>query len=129
MSLVGTTTRKAAGVRIHHLYADEQGESHWGNIHIDLTSTSLRGTASDKLPARGMIFYEMPALGDPDWHVAPRRQYVVHLNGAADITASDGETRTIQAGEIVLLEDVFGKGHHSSNAVRRPYHCLFVPID
>ena len=30
---------------------------------------------------------------DLDWHLAPRGQYIVNLDGAVKITASDGEAR------------------------------------
>ena len=89
----------------------------------------MGGPASSRLPASGIIFREMPVTYDLDWHVAPRRQYVVHLDGDAQITASDGEARIIKAGEIVLVEDTTGKGHLSKNASGRTYHCLFVALD
>ena len=89
----------------------------------------MGGPASSRMPASGVIFREMPVTYDLDWHVAPRRQYVVHLDGDAQITASDGQMRTITAGEIVLVEDVSGKGHLSKYAGGRPYHCLFVALD
>ena len=44
------------------------------------------------------------------WHRAPRRQHVISLAGGISITVSDGETRHIGAGEIVLVEDTTGKG-------------------
>jgi hypothetical protein len=44
------------------------------------------------------------------------------------MTASDGETRHIAAGEIVLVEDTTGKGHTKSSG-STPRYTLFVPID
>jgi hypothetical protein len=37
---------------------------------------------------------------------------VISLAGGISITASEGETRHIGAGEIVLVEDTTGKGHN-----------------
>jgi hypothetical protein len=116
-------------MRIHNLYEDERGESHWRDIEVEWSEQTVGGPASRRLPASGIIFREMPVTYDLDWHVAPRRQYVVHLDGDALITASDGESRTVKAGEILLVEDVSGKGHRSKNAVGRPYHCLFIALD
>ena len=45
------------------------------------------------------------------------------------LTASDGESRTIGAGEVVLVEDVRGKGHLSKSVGGQMRHSIFVPID
>jgi hypothetical protein len=44
------------------------------------------------------------------------------------MTASDGETRHIAAGEIVLVEDTTGKGHAKLSG-STPRYTLFAPID
>lgn len=43
--------------------------------------------------------------------------------------ASNGETRRIGAGEIVLVEDTTGKGHITKSSGDKPRHTIFVPID
>ena len=63
------------------------------------------------LPAAGIIFRVTPGDWRFDWHTATRRQYVINLDGRHQITASDGETRIIGVGEVILIEDVHGKGH------------------
>ena len=45
------------------------------------------------------------------------------------ITASDGESRVIGAGEIILVEDTTGKGHLSKAVEDKMRHSIFVPID
>jgi hypothetical protein len=45
------------------------------------------------------------------------------------ITASDGEARTIGAGEVILVEDITGKGHLSKSIGGQLRHSIFVPID
>ena len=44
------------------------------------------------------------------------------------ITASDGESREIGIGEVLLVEDISGKGHLSQGlgGLRRS---LFIPVD
>jgi oxalate decarboxylase/phosphoglucose isomerase-like protein (cupin superfamily) len=116
-------------MHIHNLYEDAQGESHWRDIEVEWTQETPGGPASERQPATGAIFRLMPVTYDLDWHPAPRRQYVVQLDGDVQITASDGEVRVIKAGEIVLVEDVAGKGHRSKNVSGRPYHVLFVALD
>jgi hypothetical protein len=63
-------------------------------------------------------------------HVSMRQQGdVISLAGGISITASDGETRHIGAGEIVLVEDTTGKGHITRSSGDRPRDTIFVPID
>jgi hypothetical protein len=45
------------------------------------------------------------------------------------ITASDGEARQIGAGEVILVEDTWGKGHLSKAISNKMRHCIFVTLD
>jgi len=45
------------------------------------------------------------------------------------ITVSDGETREIGPGEILLVEDVSGKGHISQAIAGQMRHSVFVTLD
>jgi hypothetical protein len=53
---------------------------------------------------------------------------VINLDAPNKITASDGETRIIGVGEIILIEDVHGKGH-LSQAVGQMRRSVMIPID
>ena len=86
------------------------------------------GTTSKRLPATGVYFRTTPADWFFDWHPATRRQYVINLDAPNQITASDGETRIIGVGEIILIEDVHGKGH-LSQAVGQMRRSVMIPID
>ena len=116
-------------MRIHNLYADDKGESHWRDVHVEYTEASRAGRLSARLPATGIIFREVPAEYDLDWHPAPRRQYIINLDAGVEITASDGEKRRIGAGEVVLVEDTWGKGHLSKAVDGKLRNCICVPID
>src|SRR2546427_4731647 len=97
-------------MKIHRLYVDKNGESHFEDMEVPLTESPRAGRLSARLPATGIIFREVSADYDLDWHPAPRRQYIVNLDAGVQITASDGETRRIGAGEVLLVEDTWGKG-------------------
>jgi hypothetical protein len=45
------------------------------------------------------------------------------------ITASDGESRFIQAGDILLVKDTHGKGHLSDHIENKIRQSLFIPIE
>ena len=80
-------------MKIHNLYTDEKGESHFRDIEIDWIEERRGSKLSKKLPATGVIFRETQAEHNVTWHPAPRRQYIVNLDAGVKITASDGESR------------------------------------
>ena len=119
----------SGAMKIHRLHADEKGESHWEDVEVPLTEKTRAGRLSARLPATGIIFREVPPDYDLDWHPAPRRQYIINLDAGVEITASDGETRRLGAGEVILVEDTRGKGHLSKALDGKLRHCIFVTLD
>src|SRR5512145_2302351 len=116
-------------MKIHRLYTDAKGESHFATEEVEYVESTPSGRLSKRLPATGIIFREVPPTYDLDWHPAPRRQYIINLDNGVQITASDGEARIIGAGEVILVEDVKGKGHLSKAIDGTLRHCIFVPVD
>jgi quercetin dioxygenase-like cupin family protein len=116
-------------MKIHRLWVDEKGESHFQDVAVRFEESTRSGRVSTRLPATGIIFREVPPDYDLDWHPAPRRQYIINLDGGVQITASDGESRIIKAGEVLLVEDTHGKGHLSKSVGGKMRHSIFVPID
>jgi hypothetical protein len=116
-------------MKIHRLYSDEQGVSHFEDIEIEYIETTPSGRFSERLPATGIIFREVQPTYELDWHNAPRRQYIINLDNGVQLTASDGEARTINAGEVILVEDVTGKGHLSKAINAQVRNCIYVPIE
>src|SRR5262245_63628543 len=116
-------------MKIHRLYADKNGESHFETVEIPLTEASRAGRLSARMPATGIIFREVMPDYDLDWHPAPRRHYIVTLDAGVQITASDGESRKIGAGEILLVEDTWGKGHLSKAIEGKMGNCRLIPIE
>jgi hypothetical protein len=116
-------------MRIHNLFCDANGESHWRDVEVQWVEERNFSKLSDRLPANGIIFRETSGDYDLDWHPAPRRQYIINLDAGVEITASDGEKRVIGAGEVFLVEDIHGKGHLSKSVAGKMRHSIFVPID
>jgi hypothetical protein len=116
-------------MKIHNLYTDANGESHFRDIEIDWVEERRGSKLSKKLPATGVIFRQTEAEHNITWHPAPRRQYIVNLDAGVKITASDGEARIIAAGEVILVEDTTGKGHLSQAVDKKIRNCIFVPVE
>ena len=116
-------------MRIHNLYVDDKGISHFRDIEVEWAETTPGGQLSKRLPATGIIFRKVQPTYDLDWHPAPRRLYIINLDAGVEITAGVGEARVIGAGEVILVEDVTGQGHKSKAIEGKIRHCIFVPID
>jgi hypothetical protein len=123
------TNRKGEHMRIHNLYTDEKGESHFRDIEIEWAEERRGSKLSKRLPATGIIFRETLPDNSLDWHPAPRRQYIVNLEAGVKLTASDGESRIINAGEVILVEDTTGKGHLSQGIGSKVRRSLFIPVE
>ncbi|MEV6338853.1 hypothetical protein AB0M12_29575 [Nocardia vinacea] len=102
---------------IIRVYSDDAGETHFddirlpGNIRQSAVSTAM-AWISEKVPIRGLVWRRVEQdhpLTAP--HVTPARQLVIPLSGAVEIEVSTGERRTIMPGQIILGEDLTGKGH------------------
>jgi hypothetical protein len=105
-------------VKIQRLYCDSDGESHFGEVEIDLSPIEFAPPAPpiDLSPfwevKRVAIMRARPGWAG-DWHAAPRRQLMFYLAGQAEGETSDGARRTMDPGTVVLVEDTTGKGHRS----------------
>jgi hypothetical protein len=116
-------------MRIHNLYVDDKGETHFRDIEVEWVEERNATKYSKRFPASGILFGEAFPTYDLDWHPAPRRQYIINLDAGVRVTASDGESRVIGAGEVFLVEDTTGKGHRSQAVDGKVRHCIFVPVD
>ena len=61
--------------------------------------------------AKGIVFRASPPGSFSDWHIAPRRQYIITLSGEAEIGLADGTVHKLGAGDVNLAEDLTGHGH------------------
>jgi hypothetical protein len=111
------------------LYTGPDGLSHFQDVEIGLSSAKGGQNLSQLIKATGVIFRETGAGYDYDWHNPSRRQFVVNLDGAVDVVASDGTTRRFGPGEIFLAEDITGKGHISRAVNNQPRKSLFITLD
>ena len=81
------------------VYTGDDGESHFEDVAIDLEDQGLGGRISRLIRGSGVMFREVDATYDLDFHNAPRRQLVVNLTGSVDITVGDGTVRRLGPGD------------------------------
>jgi len=113
---------------ITRVYASTDGESHFEEIEIPLRDAGEIGMLSEPIPVDHVIFRENAPDYDYDWHQAPRRQYVILLDGHIEIEVSDGNKRRFQGGDVLLVEDTEGKGHRTSTIDGKRRRSIFVTL-
>lgn len=135
-------TRSAHILRYVHLYTDARGVSHFRDEKLTFRSSAApgaRGAVSPGLSAprellalplsdaRGATLLLLKRGAREDWHRAPRRMWLVVLQGAAQVTASDGEVRRFGVGSVLLMDDLKGKGHITRAVGRVDHIALTIP--
>ncbi len=113
-------------MQIMRVYTGDDGESHFETINVGL-SESRYGSLSAMYDAEGVIFRETPVGGELDFHNAPRRQFVVTLSGLVEIEVGDGSKAQLRGGDILLADDVTGRGHITRD-LEGPRRSLFIPL-
>ena len=115
-------------MKITRIYSDEHGDSHFDEIAIPLTNNGAIGFLSENFEVSRLQFRKVAADYNYDFHCAPQKQYIVLLDGGIEIETSLGEVRQFQTGEILLVEDVTGKGHKTKNLEKRERLSLFIHV-
>ena len=129
------TTRQvvaASGGRtlpVVRIYTGSDQRSHFENIQVPLKDQGKVGFLSEMAKATGVVFRETGGDYNYDFHVAPRRQYVVNLEGEVEIEVGDGTKRVLRGGDILLAEDTTGQGHISRSVAGKPRKSLFITLD
>ena len=113
---------------ITRVFTGEDGQSHFEDVEIELTSNGSMGSISSLWTAKGVMFRKVEGDYSLDFHNAPRRQFVVNLTGAVEIEVGDGTKRQLGSGSILLAEDTEGQGHISRSINGEPRECLFISL-
>jgi hypothetical protein len=109
--------RTAAPIAYIRLYVDEDGHSHFEDVRLrgeahGVVESDLRAVFSDPFTATAALFRHVVEEADATRpHNTPCRQFIIQLAGECEVEASDGDTRRLVPGSVLLLEDVEGLGH------------------
>ena len=112
-----------------HLYTGTDGESHFEDVEVVLDPHGGGSQRSQPMRATGVFFVVNNSSHHVDWHCAPRRQFVITLEGAVEIVASDGTVRRFGPGDIMLADDKTGRGHITRVADPRGRRAVFIPLE
>ena len=116
-------------MKVTHLYTGTDGESHFEDLDIPLDSGESAEKLSKTIKATGIILRETSGAYNLDWHPAPRRQFVINLEGKVELIVKDGTKRILGPGDILLAEDTMGRGHISRAVSNQPRKSIYVTLD
>lgn len=116
-------------MNIVRIYTGPDNQSHFEELQIPLKDSGKVGFLSELTKATGVLFRETGGDYNYDFHTAPRRQYVVNLEGEVEIEVGDGSKRILRAGDVLLAEDTTGQGHISRAVAGKPRKSLFITLD
>ncbi len=97
-------------MQVVRIFTGEDGESHIEDL--DLPFEQMGHAMRTALQAAtGIQFSRLQPSQLVDFHTAPRRQYVITLQGQVEIGLGNGAKRIFNVGDIELCEDLTGRGH------------------
>ncbi len=110
------------------IYSDKDGNTQFCEEEAPLKSNGEIGKLSQPFRVKELFFRETDPEYDYDFHNAPQKQFIILLDGQIEIASSLGEKRIFKGGDILLMENVEGKGHSTkaiNDIVRRS---IFITI-
>lgn len=116
-------------MKITRLYTGKDNESHFEDVEIPLDKGDPAERMSELFKVTGLIFRQTSSSFDVNWHPAPRRQFVINLEGKVELVVGDGTSRILGPGDILLAEDITGHGHISRAVNNQPRKSVFVTLD
>ena len=111
------------------LFSDADGVTHFRDESLAWAGESPPGThATQLLEAQHVGFLRVDAGMRMDWHPAPRKQFVMVLEGLVEVVAGDGERRTFAPGSVLLVTDTEGQGHLTNVLGTGDLFLVWTPI-
>ena len=110
-------------IMMTRIYTGADGLSHAEDVEM-----MLRGNGTAEMKATSVEFSRRPPGPASDWHVGPRRQFVITLSGRAEIEVAGGKKVAIGPGHVNLIEDTTGKGHTTRVLGGEPCLTATIPL-
>lgn len=115
------------------VYTDYDGDSHFKDVEVGFELVNFAPPAppvglSSFMHASRFVFFKTPSGWYGDWHPRPERQFFCCISGEIELTASDGQKRIFRSGDVLLLEDIKGKGHKTKVSSKDDFVAAVVQL-
>lgn len=104
-------------VEISKLVADSSGETHFTTEKVKWWNWFYSGRRTDDKPVTSFQFYHLKNGLDMGLHPAPRKQFLIIIQGTLQIESSDGEQRQFSPGSVLLVTDIAGTRGHKTKVI------------
>jgi mannose-6-phosphate isomerase-like protein (cupin superfamily) len=126
-------TAKPGALAYWHLYSDSKGESHFEKKELSFDAIAPGGPLSalsthQFANSQNVMLLQIGVGGKEDWHKAPRRQFMLIVQGEARVTASDGTVKEFTPGDVILMDDTTGKGHTTEAIGTQSHIAAVIPV-
>jgi hypothetical protein len=119
------------------LFSTPDTETHFEQISVVLDQMDVAPPASPAYAGgsrsvSSVFFVGLAArwgeqdLSNSFYHPAPAAQFVTVLSGTICVTTTDGETRRLEPGDVIWIEDVAPSKGHITVVGDRPCTLMFV---
>ena len=114
-------------MRFLRMYSGDDQQTHLEELKLPFESGQF-AQQTPLQPVIGATFTRVSSRPTVNWHNAPRRQYVVTLAGAVEIGLGDGSLHRFGPGDVILAEDLTGKGHTTEAVGQEAWMVMIVPL-
>ncbi|HAT8180610.1 TPA: hypothetical protein JA361_14425 [Legionella pneumophila] len=108
------------------LLTDKDGNSYFKAANEELNPAKV-GFTSQMLPVHN-VFFGKGSGKEQDWHNPAQKLFIIVLSGVMQIETSRGEIKNFNPGEILLAEDLTGKGHKTRSLNGESVNYLAIPL-
>ena len=110
-------------MKVVRIYTGTDNQTHFEDLDVGTFAT-----LSAQVGTGPVRLNQGPAKSMSDFHNTPRRQYVVMMSGQMEIEIGDGAKRMLDPGDVLVAEDLTGKGHITRGVGEQPRLSLAVPL-
>ena len=112
------------------LGVNDSGETYFAeeSIELNLWPSGLAMVSLTEPSESIRYFKAMQGWQMLELHYAPKRQYLLVLQGVLEIHTSTEQIRQFKQGSILLVEDTYGKGHRTRNAGNEDLVLVWVGV-
>lgn len=115
-------------MRVMHLYGGADGESHLEIIDLPRTAGGEGRFVQSRLRATDVEIGDTLPGEFIDFHGVSTPRFLIVLSGQLEIGLGDGSKHVLSKGDIVLADDVTGRGHTSRTIGAEPVRILTVRL-
>jgi quercetin dioxygenase-like cupin family protein len=122
--------QRAMSITMTRLYSGSDGQAYAEKTALNLRPSTIRPGLDESAPVKvsSAHFVRWPPGYVWEWHTATKRQYVITVSGRAEVEVAGGEKIQLNPGQIVLAEDVTGKGHITRSIGSEDLMLLIIPF-